>query len=98
MLRARNKPLSWIRTLFSKYPQVLENVRVRQKTPLEECPEVQAEISHAASELGDDGRVLVRYSGTEPLLRVMMEGPNLPTLQELTRRIVEKARKVLGTA
>ena len=98
MLRARNEPLSWIRTLFSKYPQVLENVRVRQKTPLEECPEVQAEISHAASELGDDGRVLVRYSGTEPLLRVMMEGPNLPTLQELTRRIVEKARKVLGTA
>jgi phosphoglucosamine mutase len=96
MLRARKKPLSWIRTLFTKYPQVLENVRVRQKRPLEECPEVQAEISHAVSELGEDGRVLVRYSGTEPLLRVMMEGPSQLKLKELSGRIVEKARKVLG--
>jgi len=98
MLRARRKPLSWIRTLFTKYPQVLENVRVRQKTPLEECPEVQAEISNAVSALGDDGRVLVRYSGTEPLLRVMMEGPSAPKLRELSGRIVEKAKKILGTA
>lgn len=98
MLGQRRKPMSWIRTLFTKYPQVLENVRVRQKRPLEECPEVQAEISNAVSELGDDGRVLVRYSGTEPLLRVMMEGPSQPKLRELVGRIVEKARKALGTA
>jgi phosphoglucosamine mutase len=98
MLQARRKPLSWIRTLFTKYPQVLENVRVRQKRPLEECPEVQAEITRAVTELGDDGRVLVRYSGTEPLLRVMMEGPSQPKLKELAGRIVEKAKKVLGTA
>ena len=98
MLRARGKPLSWIRTLFAKYPQVLENVRVRQKRPLEECPEVQAEISRAVSELGDDGRVLVRYSGTEPLLRVMMEGPSQMKLKELAGRIVERARSALGAA
>jgi phosphoglucosamine mutase len=98
MLQARRKPLSWVRTLFSKYPQVLENVRVRQKRPLEECPEVQAEITNAVSELGEDGRVLVRYSGTEPLLRVMMEGPSASKLRELTGRIVDKAKKILGAA
>src|SRR5207245_11776823 len=98
MLRARQKPLSWIRTLFTKFPQVLENVRVREKKPLEECPAVCAEIEYAKDALGDDGRVLVRYSGTEPLLRVMMEGPSKAKLQELTHRIVQKARFVLGGA
>jgi phosphoglucosamine mutase len=98
MLKARGKPLSWVRTLFVKYPQVLENVRVRQKRPLEECPEIQAEITRAVSELGDDGRVLVRYSGTEPLLRVMMEGPSQMKLKELAGRIVERARSALGAA
>jgi phosphoglucosamine mutase len=96
MLAQRKKPLSWIRTLMTKYPQVLENVRVKHKRPLEECPEVQSEISHAVSELGDDGRVLVRYSGTEPLLRVMMEGPSALKLRELTGRIVAQARRILG--
>ena len=98
MLQRRGKPLSWIRTLFDKFPQVLENVRVREKRPLEECPAVQAEIDYAKDALGDDGRVLVRYSGTEPLLRVMMEGPSKAKLQELTHRIVQKARFVLGGA
>jgi phosphoglucosamine mutase len=88
MLAQRNKPLSWIRSLITKYPQVLENVRVKHKRPLEECPAVQSEISRAVTELGDDGRVLVRYSGTEPLLRVMMEGPSALKLRELTGRIV----------
>ena len=98
MLQKRKQPLSWARTLFSKYPQVLENVRVRQKKPIEECPEIQEAINHAVSELGDDGRVLVRYSGTEPLLRVMMEGPSKSKLMELTKRIVDQARKALGSA
>jgi phosphoglucosamine mutase len=96
MLQKRKKPLSWIRSLFTKFPQVLENLRVREKRPLEECPTVQAEIDHAKGVLGDDGRVLVRYSGTEPLLRVMMEGPSKPKLEELTGRIMQKARIVLG--
>lgn len=98
MLKKRQKPFSWIRTLFTKFPQVLENVRVREKRPLEECPAVCAEIEHAKEVLGDDGRVLVRYSGTEPLLRVMMEGPSKPKLEELTRRIIHEARNVLGAA
>jgi phosphoglucosamine mutase len=96
MLRQRNKPLSWIRSLLVKYPQVLINVKVRQKKPLEECGAIQQQILFAQSELGNDGRVLVRYSGTEPLLRVMMEGPEESELQKLAGRIVDEAKKVLG--
>lgn len=98
MLRKRRNALSWVQSLFTKYPQVLENVRVRQKKPLEECPQIQYEINRAVTELGDDGRVLVRFSGTEPLLRVMMEGPSKPKLKELAGRIVSEARKALGSA
>ena len=81
--------------LFAKYPQVLHNVGVQEKKPLEQCPAIQAEIDRAKAELGDDGRVLVRYSGTEPLLRVMMEGPSEAKLQELSARIIEQVRKTL---
>lgn len=95
MLRLRGKKLSWIGTLFHKYPQVLENLHVRDKKPLEACPDIEAEINVAKKELGDDGRVLVRYSGTEPLLRVMMEGPNEERLKAMTGRIIAQARKVL---
>lgn len=95
MLRARRKPVSWIRTLMRKYPQVLENVHVNTKTPIEQCPEIQERVDHAKKVLGDDGRVLVRYSGTEPLLRVMMEGPDEALLKDLTASIVEKVKQVL---
>ncbi len=71
---------------------------MKQKKPLEECPHIQEAMNRAVSELGDDGRVLVRYSGTEPLLRVMMEGPSKPKLLELTKGIVDQARKALGSA
>ena len=57
------------------YPQTLVNVRVKQKTPVETVPEVQHVIGRAEAALEGQGRVLVRYSGTEPLLRIMIEGP-----------------------
>ncbi len=96
MLRQRQKPLSWIRTLMKKFPQVLVNVHVQKKTPIDQCPTLVSEIERARRVLGDDGRVLVRYSGTEPLLRVMMEGPDERQLKELADRMVEEARRVLG--
>ncbi len=60
---------------FTSYPQKLVNVRFKVKRPIEELPAVQAEINAAEQEFGDAGRVLVRFSGTEPLARVMVEGP-----------------------
>ncbi|HVO33653.1 MAG TPA: phosphoglucosamine mutase, partial [Elusimicrobiota bacterium] len=76
MLRQRELPLSYVTTLFQKYPQVLINVHVKEKKPLEHCPPLQSEITRVQKELADQGRVFVRYSGTEPLLRIMMEGPD----------------------
>lgn len=73
MLR-ENKPLSELAQLMDRLPQVLVNVRVARKPPIEELPAVSKLISNVESELGKEGRVLVRYSGTEPKARVMLEG------------------------
>ena len=62
------------------------------------CPAHDDRAAWLSIGTGEDGRVLVRYSGTEPLLRVMMEGPSKPKLEELTGRIIQKARTVLGGA
>lgn len=96
MLRRRGYPLSWMHSLFTRYPQVLLNIRVREKKPLEECPVLQEQIEKAQEELADQGRVVIRYSGTEPLLRIMMEGPQEARLQALAQAIALEARKTLG--
>jgi len=98
ILRKRKKPFSWIFSLIKKYPQVLLNVKVKTKRPLEECAPIQSHIEKARHELGDHGRVVVRYSGTEPLLRIMMEGPDEERLKELADEIAHQAKQLLGAA
>jgi len=75
---------------FIVYPQKLVNVRFRTKRPIEELPGVQDEIRAAEQEFGDAGRVLVRFSGTEPLARVMVEGP-VPDRVEFRARSIAAA-------
>jgi phosphoglucosamine mutase len=72
---------------FHVYPQKLVNVRFGTKRPLEELPAVQAEIRACREDFGEAGRVLVRFSGTEPLARVMVEGPDAGRVQEWAQRI-----------
>jgi phosphoglucosamine mutase len=79
-----------------RFPQVLENLRVSSKPDVESLPAVAAAISAAERELGDRGRVLVRYSGTEPLLRVMIEGELEPAIRKLAADIVGAARAAIG--
>jgi phosphoglucosamine mutase len=98
MLKNRSHKLSWLTSLFQRYPQVLVNVPVKQRRPLEDCPDIQTEIETARHELGDQGRVVVRYSGTEPLLRIMMEGPDQSRLKALADAIAGRARATLGSA
>jgi phosphoglucosamine mutase len=78
------------------YPQTLVNVRFRTKRPLEELPAVQTEIRNAESDFGDRGRVLVRFSGTEPVARVMVEGPEIDSVKAWAQRIANAIQTELG--
>jgi phosphoglucosamine mutase len=82
---------------FEVYPQRLVNVRVREKKALTEVPSVAREIQRAEEEFAGAGRVLVRFSGTEPLARVMVEGPDLEQVEAFTTRIAEAIRREMGT-
>jgi phosphoglucosamine mutase len=78
------------------YPQTLVNVRVREKTPVEEVPGVAAAMARVEAALQGNGRLLVRYSGTEPLLRIMIEGQDQSTVQAWAEEIAEAVRSTIG--
>jgi len=80
------------------FPQKLVNIRVRQKRPLAELESVQAEIRAAEREFAGSGRVLVRFSGTEPLARVMIEAGTHEEVDRWTGRIADAIRAELGSA
>ncbi|MEZ5353010.1 MAG: phosphoglucosamine mutase [Bryobacteraceae bacterium] len=78
------------------YPQTLVNVRVKERRPLAELVAVNAAIQQAEAALGADGRVLVRFSGTEPLARVMVEGPTIESVSNHANQIAGVIRSELG--
>jgi phosphoglucosamine mutase len=81
---------------LTTYPQVLLNVRVREKKDLETIPEVAAVLRQVEERLDGNGRLLVRYSGTEPLLRVMLEGQDLGQIERWAQEIVDAVNKAIG--
>ncbi len=83
------RPLSELRRVMNRYPQVLINLKVQKKVPIEELAEVSALIASVEGKLGADGRVLVRYSGTEAKARVMVEGPDQGMIQNYAEEIAE---------
>jgi phosphoglucosamine mutase len=78
------------------FPQVILNVKVREKKPLEEIPSVAAKIRAAEEELKDSGRVVIRYSGTEPLARVMIEAESEEAMRRHANAIADAIRAELG--
>jgi phosphoglucosamine mutase len=78
------------------YPQVLLNVRVRERIDLATVPEVAAAIARVESRVAGQGRLLVRYSGTEPLLRVMLEGRHEDEIRAWGQEIIDAAQKYIG--
>jgi phosphoglucosamine mutase len=81
---------------LTTYPQTLVNVRVSRKTPVAEVPEIQAAIGRVEAALEGRGRVLVRYSGTEPLLRIMIEGEAQASVQAWAEEIAEAVRATIA--
>jgi phosphoglucosamine mutase len=96
VMRETGEGLDELTAELQVYPQRLVNVRVRDRKPLEDLPSVVAEIRAAEESFGDAGRVLVRFSGTEPLARVMVEGPELGQVEHFANRIAARIRAELG--
>src|SRR5260370_32913465 len=78
------------------YPQLIVNVKVRSKPPLETLPEVSRALSEAQSALGDNGRVVLRYSGTEQLARVMVEAEQEADVQRFSESVASALRSAIG--
>ena len=89
---AQKKTLSQLCEGFTFYPQVLENVRVDDKAAAQADPAVQKAVAEVAAQLGTTGRILVRESGTEPVIRVMVEAESKVLCQELVDRVVSVIR------
>lgn len=85
----RNKPMSELAAPVVFYPQVLKNVRVKSKPEAQNDPDVQAAVQKVADELGDTGRILVRESGTEPVIRVMVEAETDEICEKYVDSVIE---------
>jgi phosphoglucosamine mutase len=96
VMRESGRDLDALTSELETYPQRLVNVRVKNKRPLEELDGANREIRNAEAEFGDAGRILVRFSGTEPLARVMVEGPRLDRVEHFAQSIADAIRADLG--
>ena len=95
-MRAESKPLSALTRMMTLFPQKLLNIDVKEKPDIKTIPEITREIEHVEKLLGDKGRVLVRYSGTQPKCRVMVEGPTPEETEKYCRRIANAVKSVIG--
>lgn len=96
IIRKSGKSVDELLGGYEIYPQILVNVRVKERKALADLPAVQQEIREAERELGDRGRVLVRFSGTEPLARVMVEGAEKDSVTRLAEKIADSIRVALA--
>ena len=95
-LQAEAKPLSELSQIMTVFPQVLLNVEVKRKPEIKNVAEIEDAIKSVEACLGEKGRVLVRYSGTQPLCRVMVEGPDLDEVKRYGRQIAAVVEEKLG--
>ena len=93
-MQTENKPLSELSNIMTVYPQALINVEVHTKPVIESVPPILEAVRSVESDLGEQGRVLVRYSGTQPLCRVMVEGPD----ESKTRGYCEQIADIISNS
>ena len=85
----KKQPLDKLASEVEIYPQVLKNVRVKDKKTAQDDEAVQAEVARVTRSLGSDGRILLRQSGTEPVVRVMVEAPDIQTCETYVDQVIQ---------
>ncbi len=95
-MRENDKSLSQMTEGFTQFPQILVNVKVKEKHPFEEVAEIAAAAAAAEKQLGDKGRLLLRYSGTENLARVMIEGENQADIEKQAHSLADIIKSSLS--
>ena len=96
IIKTTGQPLSQLRLGMKKYPQLLVNVKVRERIPLDQLPEVTDTVKALEKELGSNGRILLRYSGTEPKIRLLVETRDEALLQPTADRVLASIKKHLA--
>ena len=96
IMHQTGQPLSKLKTCLKKYPQAQRNLLVKEKPPLAELPAVMKLVNEAEKELSGKGRVLLRYSGTEPKIRLLIEGRELEKIDKQANRIAEAIESAIG--
>jgi phosphoglucosamine mutase len=96
VMQKKEASLAELAEVMKVFPQTQRSVRVQAKKDLSQVPQIQTMIEECQKELGEHGRILVRYSGTEPLLRIMIEGENEERIARMADAMAETARKALG--
>jgi phosphoglucosamine mutase len=97
IMKRKERTLDELAKVMKPLPQVLYNVKVREKKNLSEFPEIERRIGEIEKLLGHSGRILIRYSGTEPLLRIMVEGEDATKLHQFAQALVGLVKKYIGT-
>ena len=95
-MKRKERPLDELAKVMEPLPQVLYNVEVKEKRNLSDFPEIERKIKEIERILGHSGRILIRYSGTEPLLRIMVEGEDEEKLRGFGEDLVHLVRKYAG--
>jgi phosphoglucosamine mutase len=98
ILQRRGEPLSRLKGLITSVPQILENVKVAERRDLQTFPALQKRVASAEKRLSGQGRLILRYSGTEPLVRIMVEGEDPSLLREIAAELKEEVLRSLGGA
>ena len=98
LMRRKGRHLSDVLEKFQRYPQVLVNVAVKEKRPIESIPSLCEAVRRVEQEFNGSGRVLIRYSGTELKARVMVEGEDLRRVDEVANDLADELRRALGAS
>ena len=92
VMHSTGRPLSELRKVLVRFPQASVALTVKEKRDFSECPELTLTMAALKQELGNEGRLLVRYSGTESKLRLLVEGPTTAVVEEGMERLKKAAR------